>query len=344
MDQMESDIAQCQDRMAQPGFWDDQSQAQSIIQEMNDKESTRNAFLKLVSDWEDLQVEVELYEETLDRPLWEEIEKNCYKFEQNLKAYQLSLLLSEEHDHCNAILEIHPGAGGKESQDWGQMLLRMYERWASQHDYHISVIDYQNGEEAGIKSVTLEVSGDKAYGFLKSEKGVHRLIRISPFDSNGKRHTSFCSIDVTPMIDDSIEIHINQDDLRIDTYRASGAGGQHINKTSSAVRITHIPTGIVTQSQAQRSQIQNREQAMGLLRAKLYQLELADKEAELQKIKGEQKEIAWGSQIRSYVFHPYRMVKDHRTNFESANVDAVMDGEIDPFIDAYLNWHLDQEN
>ncbi len=341
---MESDIAQCQDRMAQPGFWDDQSQAQSIIQEMNHKESTRNAFLKLVSDWEDLQVEVELYEETLDRPLWEEIEKNCYKFEQSLKAYQLSLLLSEEHDHCNAILEIHPGAGGKESQDWGQMLLRMYERWASQHDYHISVIDYQNGEEAGIKSVTLEVSGDKAYGFLKSEKGVHRLIRISPFDSNGKRHTSFCSIDVTPMIDDSIEIHINQDDLRIDTYRASGAGGQHINKTSSAVRITHLPTGIVTSSQAQRSQLQNRETAMNMLRAKLFQLEEEKKKKQTEELKGNQKEIGFGSQIRSYVFHPYNMVKDHRTNFETSDVNGVMDGKLDDFIYAYLQWLLSQKN
>lgn len=327
--------------MTQPGFWDDNQKAQVLIQTLNEAKQTLQSFDHLNDELEEIEMGLAMYEEDQDTQLYQEIISKTGSLSQELENYQISLLLSDAHDTCDAILEIHPGAGGTESQDWGEMLLRMYERWGQQNDFQVKVIDYQSGEEAGIKSVTLEFSGDKAYGYLKSEKGVHRLIRISPFDTNGKRHTSFCSIEVTPMINEDIEIEIKQDDLRTDTYRASGAGGQHINKTSSAVRITHLPTGIVTQSQAQRSQIQNKEQAMNLLRAKLYQKELEEKEAELAMIKGETKEIAWGSQIRSYVFHPYSMIKDHRTNYETGNVQAVMDGDISPFINAYLQWLLE---
>jgi len=244
--------------------------------------------------------------------------------------------LSEEYDKSNAILELHPGAGGTESQDWGSMLLRMYTRWAEKKGFKVETLDYLPGDEAGIKSVTLSIKGHNAYGYLKAEKGVHRLVRISPFDSSGRRHTSFVSCEVMPELNDDIEIDIRSEDLKIDTYRASGAGGQHINTTDSAVRITHLPTGAVVTCQTERSQIKNRERAMTMLKAKLYQLQIEEKEKQLAEIRGEQKEIGWGSQIRSYVFHPYSMVKDHRTNTESGNVQGVMDGEIDPFIDAYL--------
>ena len=288
----------------------------------------------------DIEVALELYEETEDADILAEAEGQVAQVQADLDAYEMKLLLSGPHDANNAILEIHPGAGGTESQDWGSMLLRMYQRWADKQGFKVTVLDYQDGEEAGIKSVTLEIEGHNAYGYLKSEKGVHRLVRISPFDSNSRRHTSFASVEVTPMLDDTIEIDINPDDLRIDTYRASGAGGQHINKTSSAIRITHIPTGIVTQSQSQRSQFQNRDLAMAMLKAKLYQLEEENKAKELAALKGEQKDIAWGSQIRSYVFHPYAMVKDHRTSYEVGNTGAVMDGDVNGFIDAYLKWQM----
>ncbi len=253
-----------------------------------------------------------------------------------MNEFELELLLNGPYDKNNAILEIHSGAGGTESQDWASMLLRMYTRWAEKKGYQVEILDYLAGEEAGIKSVTLLIKGHNAYGYLKAEKGIHRLVRISPFDASGRRHTSFASCEVIPEINDDIEIEIRPEDIRVDTFRASGAGGQHVNKTSSAVRITHIPTGIVVSSQAQRSQIQNREQAMKMLRAKLYQKQLEEQEKQLAEIRGEQKEIGWGSQIRSYVFHPYSMVKDHRTNVETGNVQAVLDGEIDEFIDAYL--------
>lgn len=246
------------------------------------------------------------------------------------------MLLSGPYDQNNAILELHPGAGGTESQDWGSMLLRMYTRWAEKRGFKVETVDYLPGDEAGIKSVTLSIKGHNAFGYLQAEKGVHRLVRISPFDSSGRRHTSFVSCDVMPEFDENIEIDIRTEDLKIDTYRATGAGGQHINTTDSAVRITHIPTGTVVQCQAERSQIKNREKAMTMLKGKLYQLELDKQQAQLDEIRGEQKEIGWGSQIRSYVFHPYSMVKDHRTNEETGNVGAVMDGDLDPFINAYL--------
>ena len=329
--------------MSAPDFWDNNEKAQAVIQQLNVAKATYQTIHDLEEGVAEIETALELYEELGDDDMLAEAEAQVQHVQQALNAYEMKLLLSGPHDANNAILEIHPGAGGTESQDWGSMLLRMYQRWADQNDFKVSVVDYQDGEEAGIKSVTLEIEGHNAYGYLKSEKGVHRLVRISPFDSNSRRHTSFASVEVTPMLDDNIEIEINPDDLRIDTYRASGAGGQHINKTSSAIRITHIPTGIVTQSQSQRSQFQNRDLAMNMLKAKLYQLEEQNKAKELAAIKGEQKDIAWGSQIRSYVFHPYSMVKDHRTSYEVGNTGAVMDGDLNGFIDAYLKWLIQDD-
>ena len=302
-----------------------------------------DTFHQLELQVEEVELLFEMYKEDPEEEIHEELVEHVQSVEKALEKYELSMLLSGPHDKCSAILEIHPGAGGTESQDWGSMLLRMYTRWAEQHGYRIETVDYQDGEEAGIKSVTLSIEGLNAYGYLKSEKGVHRLVRISPFDAAGKRHTSFCSIDIMPQLEGDIDIEINPDDLKIDVYRASGAGGQHINKTSSAVRITHIPTGIVTQSQAQRSQFKNKDQAMAMLKTKLYQLEEEKKAAELAEIRGEQKDIAWGSQIRNYVFHPYSLVKDLRSGHETGNIGAVMDGDLDSFMDAYLKWTLSGE-
>ena len=275
-----------------------------------------------------------------DEELEKEIVKNTKTIEKKVEKLEISTLLSGKYDLNNAILTIHPGAGGTESQDWAEMLYRMYTRWANKNNYELKELDYLEGEEAGIKSVTFEIIGENAYGYLKSEKGVHRLVRISPFDSGGRRHTSFASVDVLPEITDDIEIEINPDDLRVDTYRASGAGGQHINKTSSAVRITHLPTNIVVQCQSERSQIQNRETAMKMLKSKLFDLKEKEHKEKIEDIQGEQKDIAWGSQIRSYVFCPYTMVKDHRTNYEVGNVEAVMNGEIDDFIESYLRYNI----
>ena len=329
--------------MSEPGFWDDNEKAQMVIQKSNELKAVYDTFHQLELQVEEVELLFEMYKEEPEEEIHEELVERVYSVEKELEKYELSMLLSGPHDKCSAILEIHPGAGGIESQDWGSMLLRMYTRWAEQHGYRIETVDYQDGEEAGIKSVTLSIEGLNAYGYLKSEKGVHRLVRISPFDAAGKRHTSFCSIDIMPQLEGDIDIEINPDDLKIDVYRASGAGGQHINKTSSAVRITHIPTGIVTQSQAQRSQFKNKDQAMAMLKTKLYQLEEEKKAAELAEIRGEQKDIAWGSQIRNYVFHPYSLVKDLRSGHETGNIGAVMDGDLDPFMDAYLKWTLSGE-
>jgi len=333
---MEEDIAEFNEQMTDPHFWDDQQKSQEIIDEGNKIKDKYNSFKEIAAGIEENKAILELLEDADDPDLRKELEGNINEIDQQIEQFELTILLSGEYDGNNAILEIHPGAGGTESQDWGEMLYRMYKRWAETKGFSLEVLDYHDGDEAGIKSVTLVVKGTNAYGLLKAEKGVHRLVRISPFDSNGRRHTSFVSIEVTPEIDDSIDIEVNQEDLRIDTYRASGAGGQHVNKTDSAVRMTHHPTGIVASSQSGRSQLANREQAMNLLKSKLYQKELEEKEAEMAKLRGEQKEIGWGSQIRSYVFHPYAMVKDHRTNEETGNTDAVMDGDIDQFIEAYL--------
>jgi peptide chain release factor 2 len=329
--------------MADPAFWDDSEQAQQVINENNANKETYDQFNQLAEEFEELEVLLEMIQEEPDAEMEVELADRMKALQEKMSTYELAMLLDEPYDRNNAIIELHPGAGGTESQDWGSMLLRMYTRFCEQHGYQVETLDYQAGDEAGIKSVTLLIKGHNAYGYLKSEKGVHRLVRISPFDSAKRRHTSFCSVDVMPELDGNIDIEINSDDLKIDTYRASGAGGQHINKTESAVRITHIPTGTVVASQAQRSQLKNREQAMSMLKAKLYQLEVEKKEQEAAALRGEQLEIGWGSQIRSYVFHPYSMVKDHRTNFETGNVQAVMDGDLDGFVDAYLKLKLNQK-
>ena len=330
--------------MAEPGFWDDQEQAQSLINETNRMKEKSENFKQLEEKFEDAQTALELLKTDPDPELSEELAKEMFSSSQSFHDYELSLLLSDKYDQHNALMEIHPGAGGTEAMDWADMLLRMYQRYAANHDLKFEIEDYEPGEEAGVKSVSVRIQGKNAFGLLKSENGVHRLVRISPFDSAKRRHTSFASVEVIPEIDQSIEVDINPDDLRIDVYRSSGAGGQHINKTSSAVRITHLPTGIVTSSQAQRSQLQNRETAMNMLRAKLFQLEEEKKKKQTEELKGNQKEIGFGSQIRSYVFHPYNMVKDHRTNFETSDVNGVMDGKLDNFIYAYLQWLLSQKN
>lgn len=322
--------------MLEPTFWDDQQGAQKVINESNGLKESVDGYEKLVSQHEDLDVSFELVKEEDDADLRAELEEEIVSMREALDEFELLMLLSEPYDKNNAILELHPGAGGTESQDWASMLLRMYTRWAEKHNCKVETLDYLPGEEAGVKSVTLLIKGLNAYGYLKAEKGVHRLVRISPFDSSGRRHTSFVSCDVMPEFDDDIDVDIRTEDLKIDTYRSSGAGGQHVNTTDSAVRITHLPTNTVVTCQSERSQIKNREHAMKMLKAKLYQLEIEKQQQELNEIRGEQKEIGWGSQIRSYVFHPYSMVKDHRTNEESGNTQAVMDGQLDPFINAYL--------
>ena len=322
--------------MLMPDFWNDQQGAQTIINEANGIKAIVNEYNDLLSTQENLEMTLELLKEEPDEELQEELGSELEQFEAKMADFELQMLLSEPYDKNNAILELHPGAGGTESQDWGSMLLRMYTRWAEKRGFKVETLDYLPGDEAGIKSVTLKISGHNAYGYLKAEKGVHRLVRISPFDSSGRRHTSFVSCEVMPEFNDEIEIDIRTEDLKIDTYRATGAGGQHINTTDSAVRITHTPTGTVVQCQSERSQIKNREHAMKMLKAKLYQLEIEKQEQQLAEIRGEQKEIGWGSQIRSYVFHPYSMVKDHRTNEETGNTGAVMDGDLDAFINAYL--------
>ena len=326
--------------MSDPSFWNDQAKAQGVINEANGLKDQVGEFNALNESYENLELTFELIKEEPDEDLQEELESELKELSERLNAFELQLLLSEEYDKNNAILELHPGAGGTESQDWASLLLRMYTRWAEKKGFKVETLDYLPGDEAGVKSVTLSIKGHNAYGYLKAEKGVHRLVRISPFDSSGRRHTSFVSCEVMPEFNEEINIEIRTEDLKIDTYRASGAGGQHINTTDSAVRITHIPTNTVVSCQTERSQIKNRETAMKMLKSKLYQLEIEQQEAELAEIRGEQKEIGWGSQIRSYVFHPYSMVKDHRTNAETGNIQAVMDGDLDMFIDAYLRSRL----
>ena len=329
--------------MTAPDFWDDNAKAQKLIGELNAVKHVVEGFESLEKEYEDLTLMLELAEEENDDSLSAEVEEAMKAFLRKLSGFELELLLNQPYDKMNAILELHPGAGGTESQDWAEMLLRMYRRWAESKGFKVEVLDYLPGDEAGIKSVTLAIKGHNAYGYLKAEKGVHRLVRISPFDASGRRHTSFVSCDVMPEIEEDVgEIEIRPEDIRVDTYRSSGAGGQHVNKTESAVRITHIPTGIVVQCQSERSQIQNRERAMTMLRSKLYERKLEEQRKELAELRGEQTDIAWGNQIRSYVFHPYSLVKDHRTQMETGNVQAVMDGEIDPFIDAYLRMQIRQ--
>ncbi|WP_214534290.1 peptide chain release factor 2 [Staphylococcus pseudintermedius] len=341
LENKETNIQEYEEMMADPQFWDNQERAQTIIDQNNAIKSVVNNYYEVAETLEEMITTYELLQEEYDDEMKDDLEQEVIGFQTKVDQFELQLLLDGEHDANNAILELHPGAGGTESQDWTNMLLRMYQRYCEQQGFKVEIVDYQAGDEAGVKSVTMLVKGHNAYGYLKAEKGVHRLVRISPFDSSGRRHTSFASCDVIPEFNnEKIEVEINSDDITVDTFRASGAGGQHINKTESAIRITHHPTGIVVNNQNERSQIKNREAAMKMLKAKLYQLELEQKEQELAAIRGEQKDIGWGSQIRSYVFHPYSMVKDHRTNEETGNVNAVMDGEIGPFIEAYLRHQM----
>lgn len=324
--------------MEQQDFWNDSENAAKVLQESKRLQEKIEKIEELKKAFEDLKVLIDLCEEEEDASLLDEVEYELKALKKNIDIFILETLLTGEFDKNNAILTIHSGAGGTEAQDWAEMLLRMFTRWAEGKNYTISVLDMLKDTEAGIKSATLLIEGENAYGYLKSEKGVHRLVRISPFDTAGKRHTSFASVDVMPELDDSVEIDINSDDLRIDTYRSGGAGGQHVNKTDSAVRITHIPTGVIVTCQNERSQHSNKEMAMKMLYAKLLELKEQEQKERIEDIKGEYREIAWGSQIRSYVFHPYSMVKDHRTGEETGNVYAVMDGDLDDFINAYLKW------
>jgi peptide chain release factor 2 len=324
--------------MTEPGFWDDPDQAREITISVNDLKGWIEPWDEAHAKVTELVELMELLEtdEEPDPQLREELEQESERLERAIERLELKNMLRGDDDHRDALVTIHPGAGGTESQDWAEMLMRMYTRWAENHDYGLEILNLMPGEEAGIKSVTLEVSGRYAYGYLKAEKGVHRLVRISPFDSQSRRHTSFASVFVYPVVDEEIEIDIQESDLRIDTFRASGAGGQHVNKTSSAVRITHEPSGIVVACQQERSQHQNKAVAMKMLRAALYEREQEEREKERQKLEAEKTEIAWGNQIRSYVFQPYTQVTDHRTELKIGDVEAVMDGELDPLIEAYL--------
>ena len=324
--------------MEAPGFWDNPDLSNQKMKELKNLQDSVKAMHDLEAQYEDIETLIEMGNEENDEKMAEEIREELDSFIKTFEEIRIGTLLSGEYDSDNAILKLNAGAGGTESCDWCSMLYRMYTRWAERRNFSIEVLDYLDGDEAGIKSVTFQVNGTNAYGYLKSEKGVHRLVRISPFNAQGKRQTSFVSLDVMPDIEEDVDVEIRDEDLRVDTYRSSGAGGQHINKTSSAIRITHIPTGIVVQCQNERSQFQNRDKAMQMLKAKLYLLQKEANAEKLSDIRGEIKEIGWGNQIRSYVMQPYTLVKDHRTNAETGNVDAVLDGSIDLFINAYLKW------
>lgn len=332
----EACIKDIEAKMNEPGFWDDGAKSGALMKEMKALKNSISEFDKLKSAYDDLTVLIDMAQEENDDELAEEAVEEFAKFKKQFEEYKISTLLSGEFDHMDAILTLHAGAGGTESCDWAQMLFRMYCRWAERHGFSYEVLDSLDGDEAGIKSVTMQITGQNAYGYLKSEKGIHRLVRISPFNAAGKRQTSFVSCDVMPDIEENIDIDVADEDIRVDTYRSSGAGGQHINKTSSAIRITHIPTGIVVQCQNERSQKQNKDKAMQMLKSKLYLLKQEENAKNLAEIRGDVTEIGWGNQIRSYVMQPYTMVKDHRTDCEVGNVNAVLDGDIDKFINEYL--------
>ena len=338
LENKERRITELDKSMEEPGFWDDPERSTKTVREAKNLKDTVDGYKHLEQQYEDIQVMIEMGYEENDPAMIPEIQEMLDEFVKELERLRTKTLLSGEYDGCNAILKLNAGAGGTEAMDWCSMLYRMYQRWADKKGFTTEVLDFLDGDEAGLKSITLQVNGENAYGYLKSEKGVHRLVRISPFNAAGKRQTSFVSCDVMPDIKKDLDVEINDDDIRIDTYRSSGAGGQHINKTSSAVRITHIPTGVVVQCQNERSQFQNKDKAMQMLKAKLYMLKQQENEEKISGIRGEVKDIAWGNQIRSYVLQPYTMVKDHRTGASSGNAGAVLDGDIDLFISAYLRW------
>nr|WP_294491383.1 peptide chain release factor 2 [uncultured Mediterraneibacter sp.] len=330
-------VEELEKRLEEPGFWDVPEESQKVMKELKNLQDSVKEIEQLYSDYEDMKLLIEMSEEETDEETVQEIEEELRAFEETFETLRISTLLTGPYDRDNAIVTLHAGAGGTESCDWAGMLYRMYTRWAEKRGYEVEELDYLEGEVAGIKGVTFEVKGENAYGYLRSEKGVHRLVRISPFNAAGKRQTSFASCDVIPDIEEDIDIEINEDELKIDTYRSSGAGGQHINKTSSAVRITHLPTGIVVQCQNERSQHMNKDKAMQMLRSKLYLMKQQEQAEKMSDIRGEVRDINFGNQIRSYVMQPYTLVKDHRTNAEVSNVNGVMDGNIDPFINAYLS-------
>ncbi len=330
------EIEELETKAAAPGFWDDLENSQKVLQKAGKLKNTVARYDGLCQSYDDLLVLIELGNEEGDLSLIEEIESGIKDFEKGLAELRLTTLLTGEYDKNNAVITFHAGAGGTEAMDWVSMLVRMYTRWTERHGFKVSLLDFLDGDEAGLKSAVLEITGENAYGYLKSESGVHRLVRVSPFDASGRRHTSFASLEVMPEITDDMNIEIREEDIKMDVFRSSGAGGQHINKTSSAVRLTHIPTGIVVACQNERSQFQNKDKALKMLKSKLLEIKEREHLEKIDDIKGVQKEIAWGSQIRSYVFMPYTLAKDHRTGFESGNINAVMDGDLDGFINAYL--------
>ena len=335
-DSLLREIEELEAKASAPNFWDDLENSQKILQKTGKLKNTVENYDNLCTLFEDLEVLIQMGDEEGDLSLIEEIETSIKEYEEGLASLRLQTLLTGEYEKNNAILTFHAGAGGTEAMDWVSMLVRMYTRWTERHGFKTQILDFLDGDEAGLKSATISIEGENAYGYLKSESGVHRLVRVSPFDASGRRHTSFASLEVMPEISDDNNIEIREEDIKMDVFRSSGAGGQHINKTSSAVRLTHIPTGIVVACQNERSQFQNREKAMKMLKSKLLEIKEREHLEKIDDIKGVQKEIAWGSQIRSYVFMPYTLAKDHRTGFESGNINAVMDGDLDGFINAYL--------
>jgi len=336
-DDAKNEIDELEQKSAAEGFWNDLENSQKVLQRLKQLKAKCENYERLVTKWDDLYVLCEMGLEEDDESLLEEIISGYAELEDSVNTARLTTLLTGEYDSCSAILTFHAGAGGTEAQDWCQMLYRMYTRWAERHDYTVKTLDYEDGEEAGIKSATISIEGDNAYGFLKSENGVHRLVRISPFDANARRQTSFSAVEVMPEIDEDVDVDIRPEDIEMQVFRSSGAGGQHINKTSSAVRLIHKPTGVVVSSQQERSQVQNRENCMKMLRAKLMEMKAQQHAEKISDIKGIQRKIEWGSQIRSYVFMPYTLAKDTRTGFENGNINAVMDGDLDGFINAYLS-------
>ncbi len=343
-DEAEKKISELEGIMAEPGFWDNAESAQETVQQLKQYKNTIDSPAALMAELEDAQILIEMAQEEADESLEEEIEQSTARLEEQLMEVEMQCMLNDPRDSKNAIISIHPGAGGTESCDWAGMLYRMLQRFCERREFNMELLDYQDGDEAGIKSVSFRVSGPMAYGYFKSEAGVHRLVRISPFNSQGKRQTSFAAVEVLTEIDNTIDIEIREEDLKMDVFRASGAGGQHVNKTSSAVRLTHVPTGLIASCQMGRSQHKNKAQAILMLKAKMYDIEMEKKQKELDDQRGDHQEVGWGSQIRSYVMQPYQMIKDHRTNYEMGNVDKVLDGYLEPYIEHYLKWKLEQKH